>query len=110
MIEFRPDITDGEVSYAAFESGENVGSARLTFSGTRCELMSVGAEDEETAEGLIRACLNAAGNRGAYSCLYKADAFSGVARSLGFEDSPQGLYGEIPFVLAGCCGLGKRQK
>ena len=69
--------------------------------------MNILANDDETAEGLIRSALNAAANRDGYSCVYKPDEYRNVAAMLGFRIENGVLVGEIPFLLTGsCCGCG----
>lgn len=104
MVEFKPDIKDNIVIYNAFENGRQTGKATLTINKNRCYLNFIEAIDNETAEGLIRSALNAAANRDAYVCEYLADSFVSVATLLGFKGNDGKLYGEIPFLLSGCCG------
>ncbi len=103
MIEFKPDIHGETVQYQAVENGKTVGRITLTFHKTAAAVKYVEALDDETAEGLIRSALNAAANRGAYTCVYEPDDFVSVAALLGFEEENGKRTGEIPFLLAGHC-------
>ncbi|HBL41019.1 MAG TPA: hypothetical protein DDY98_05390 [Ruminococcaceae bacterium] len=103
MIEFKPNIVDETVQYQAVENSEAVGRITLTFHQTESAVKFIEATDDETAEGLIRSALNAAANRGAYTCTYEPTEFVSVAVLLGFETKNGKLSGEIPFLLAGHC-------
>ena len=105
MIEFKPDINGTTVIYRSFENNEQTGSVTLTLdSSTHCSLCTIEAINDETAEGLIRSALTAAANRNSYACNYLPSDFAVIARALGFSDKDGFLYGEIPFLLSGCCG------
>ena len=105
MIEFKPDINDNFIVYRSFENSEQTGSVTLTLdSSTHCSLREIEAINNETAEGLIRSALTAAANRNSFACNYIPSDFADIARNLGFNDSQGVLYGEIPFLLSGCCG------
>ncbi len=105
MIEFKPDINDNIIIYRSFEEGKQTGRVTLTLdSSTHCTLRLIEADNDETAEGLIRSALTAAANRNSFACNYITAEFSSVARALGFSDRENVLYGEIPFLLSGCCG------
>ncbi len=105
MIEFKPDINNSVIIYHSFENDKHTGSVTLTLdSSTRCSLREIEAVNDETAEGLIRSALTAAANRNSFACDYIASEFLSVARALGFYEKDNKLYGEIPFLLSGCCG------
>lgn len=105
MIEFKPDINDNVIIYRSFEDFKQTGSVTLTLdSSTHCSLRMIEADNSETAEGLIRSALTAAANRNSFACSYLTADFADVARALGFTDKDGVLYGEIPFLLSGCCG------
>ncbi len=104
MIEFKPDIKDNIVIYNAFENGKETGRITLVFEKTRSEIKFIEADNDETAEGLIRSALTAAANRNVFSCVYEPQEFKTIALNLGFADNNGKLYGEIPFLLSGCCG------
>lgn len=107
MIEFKPDIKDNLIVYRAYESGEMTGRVTVTYKNTHADLILIEANDDETAEGLIRSSLSAAANRDAYTCCYEPQLFRNVAFRLGFTEKDGRLCGEIPFLLAGCCGCHK---
>lgn len=110
MIEFKPDISGNTVIYRSYENGEQTGCVSLNLdTPTHCSLNTIEAINDETAEGLIRSALTAASNRNSYACNYFSDAFVNVAKSLGFVAKNDVLYGEIPFLLAGCCGCKQNQ-
>ncbi len=104
MIEFKPNINGNIVIYNAFENGSETGRVTLTFEKTKSELRFIEAHNDETAEGLIRSALTAAANRNVFSCIYEPDEFKNIAVRLGFAENNGKLYGEIPFLLGGCCG------
>ena len=105
MIEFKPQIKDNLVIYTSHENNVQTGRVTLTLdTATRSTLHLVEADSEETAEGLIRSALTAAANRNIFVCDYIAENYKEVARRLGFTDNKDKLYGEIPFLLSGCCG------
>ena len=104
MIEFKPDINGDIIIYRAYECGEMTGRVTLTYKKTHADLKFIEANDDETAEGLIRSALSAAANRDAYTCFYEPSEFKSVALMLGFTEKDGKLWGEIPFLLTGCCG------
>ncbi len=104
MIEFKPEINDNQVVYRSFEDGKQTGCVTLIIdSPTHCSLRLIEAVNDETAEGLIRSALTAAANRNVFACKYIPSEFDVIARALGFSDKEGVLYGEIPFLLSGCC-------
>ena len=105
MIEFKPEINGKTVNYSSYENNENTGCVNLTLdSSTHSTLQAIKAINDETAEGLIRSALTAAANRNIFSCNYLSLEFAEVAIRLGFVERNGVLYGEIPFLLSGCCG------
>lgn len=75
------------------------------FSSRIIEISSVG--DSLTVEGLIRAALNFAGNRNAYTVNCKSTEYDSVLRMLGFSEENGEFTGEIPELLKGSCCKGK---
>ena len=104
MIEFKPDIQGETIRYTAVENGKTTGRILLTYHLTACVVKQIEADNDETAEGLIRSALNAAGNRGVYTAAYEPESFRNIAVLLGFEANGDKLTGEIPFLLTGHCG------
>ncbi len=105
MIEFKPQIKNNLIIYTSHENDKQTGRVTLTLdTATRSTLHLIEADNEETAEGLIRSALTAAGNRNSFACDYIADNYKDVAVRLGFAEKNGKLYGEIPFLLSGCCG------
>ncbi len=105
MIEFKPQIKDNLVIYSSYENDKQTGRVTLTLdTATRSTLHLVEADNDETAEGLIRSALTAAANRNIFACDYIAENYKEIAKRLGFTDNKGKLYGEIPFLLGGCCG------
>ena len=102
MIELKPEINGGLIIYHAFENGSATGRITLVLSDTSAAVKLLEAKDDETAEGLLRSALNAAANRGGYSCTFEPESFCSVAQTLGFMRSGTVLAGEIPFLLGGC--------
>ncbi len=110
MIEFKPDIKDNLVIYKSYENEKNTGRVTLTLdSATHSTIHLIEADNEETAEGLIRSALTAAANRNRFVCYYLAEGFKNVAKCLGFTDKNGVLYGEIPFLISGCCNCQHKQ-
>lgn len=105
MIEFKPDINDNIIEYISYENSARTGKVTLSIdTPTHSMLSYIEAVNDETAEGLIRSALTAAANRNVYSCNYTAGSFIDVAVRLGFTEKNGSLYGEIPFIISGCCG------
>ncbi|MBQ8026954.1 MAG: hypothetical protein IJ261_02435 [Clostridia bacterium] len=110
MIEFKPEIKDNIVVYRSYENGDQTGRVTLTLdTATHCTLRLIEASDPETAEGLIRSALTAAANRNSFACVYMSADFTDIAKNLGFTELNGSLYGEIPFLLSGCCGCNCNQ-
>ncbi len=103
MIEFKPKIQGETVEYTSVENGKVTGHITLTYHQTACAVKQIEADNDETAEGLIRSALNAAANRSAYTAVYEPAAFCHVAAALGFQKEGDKLTGEIPFLLTGTC-------
>lgn len=120
MLTFKPKTntelmdkykTDSSaLGYIAYdESGKECGYIVFYLNGYSMEITDTDVfdGDEETYEGLMRSALNYCGNRNAYTAYYSSKNAVKVAKTLGFEQQGDKLYGEIPFLLQGNCCKGK---
>lgn len=120
MLIFKPKTNTGlsekykndssALGYIAYdESGKECGYIVFHLNGYSMEIIDteVFDDDAETYEGLMRSALNYCGNRNAYTAYYSCEKALNVAKTLGFEQQGDKLYGEIPFLLQGNCCKGK---
>lgn len=109
MLFFEPTVLNSEHCTARFTAKD--GDASLGV----CELLlhdrladitaiSLQTEDLSIGEGLLRAALNFAANRGYYMAVFSAKDAEAVQRRLPFEQKNGRLQGDIPSLLAGTCG------
>ena len=62
-------------------------------------------DDSQIASGAVMANVkNPEGTVVATYAEVTAESYKNIAVRLGFEDKNGSLYGEIPFLLSGCCG------
>ena len=101
MFEFKPEFSDGIVTYTAVEDGIVSGNCSVKISGIYAILLSVECEDVLLQEGLLRSALNFAANRGAFVADIPADKLCPGAERLGFTANKTER--EIPDVLTGSC-------
>ncbi|MBR3552346.1 MAG: hypothetical protein IKN72_03050 [Clostridia bacterium] len=107
MLFFKPTTVGSDtvtVRFDALDGDICLGSCDLLIHDGAADVTQLSAEDAETGEGLLRAALNYAANRGVYMavCTAKdADAFTSL---LPFEDRGGVLTNDIPTLLTGCCG------
>ncbi len=76
---------------------------------TRAEILDLDmAAGPVIAEGLLRAALNFAAGRGAYTACCRRENLFDFLTGLGFVRGKDGVSGEIPEILTGsCCNLCK---
>ena len=92
-------------AYVALEAGKNCGKSLVRVADDRCEV-SVEVPtlaDQELIEGLLRASLHFAANRGAYIAVCRDKSLEDVLMLLGFTETDGVFSGEIPTLLQGHC-------
>lgn len=92
-------------AYAALEEDTFLGKCLVEVNGYTCtitELVQTGA-DKLVTEGLVRAALNFAANRGAYLASCSIVQIADVLKMLGFNEESGVFRGEIPELLQGSC-------
>ena len=101
MIEFCPECNEtGIVAYNAIENGEIIGKCTAEC-GYEAKIISLKANDDITAEGLMRSILNHCANKGAYIAYVDASLLCPATEKLGF--SKDNLSREIPDILTSSC-------
>lgn len=104
-----PDILfEKDKIYGAYTSISESGDAvkcLIEINGRFCEIKNIKTDlkDKLLTEGLMRASLNYAGNRGAYIAKCKDENISDVLILLGFSKSGDFYEGDIPTLLQGSC-------
>lgn len=101
------DFSGGKTvgAYAALQDDAFLGKCLVVVDGYTCtiaELFQTGA-DKLVTEGLLRAALNFAANRGAYLASCEIAQISDVLKMLGFTEENGVFRGEIPELLQGSC-------
>lgn len=92
-------------AYVALEDDAILGKCLVEVTGYTCtitELVQTGA-DKLVTEGLVRAALNFAANRGAYLASCSIAQIADVLKILGFSEENGVFRGEIPELLKGSC-------
>lgn len=92
-------------AYVALEDDAFLGKCLVEVDGYTCaiaELVQTGA-DKLVTEGLVRAALNFAANRGAYLASCSLVQIADVLKMLGFSEKNGVFRGEIPELLKGSC-------
>lgn len=92
-------------AYVALEDDAILGKCLVEVAGYTCtisELAQTGA-DKLVTEGLVRAALNFAANRGAYLASCSIVQIADVLKMLGFSEENGVFRGEIPELLQGSC-------
>lgn len=107
--ELFPDVifdkTCGYGAYKALDDSGNTVMALIRIDGRFCEISNIVTDyaDKLLTEGLLRAALNFAGNRGAYIALCSDEKIADVLTLLGFTKKNGTYEGEIPVLLMGSC-------
>ncbi len=101
------DLTGEKIvcAYVALEDDAILGKCLVEVTGYTCaisELVQTGA-DKLVTEGLVRAALNFAANRGAYLASCSIVQIADVLKMLGFSEENGVFRGEIPELLQGSC-------
>ncbi len=101
------DLTGEKIvcAYVALEDDAILGKCLVEVTGYTCaisELVQTGA-DKLVTEGLVRAALNFAANRGAYLASCSIVQIADVLKILGFSEENGVFRGEIPELLQGSC-------
>lgn len=102
MIRFLPCEAN---SMKAYEGDKEVGICSFSIDGYTMTFETLTAENDDAiiTEGLIRASMNYAANRGAYISKVKKGVAQSVFEFLGFKGNDI-LSAEIPEVLTAGCG------
>lgn len=110
-----PEVSfDKNRVYGAYTTPyESVGIAKslVKIDGRFCEITGIVTDitDKLLTEGLLRASLNFAGNRGAYIAKCADESIADVLTLLGFTKSGEFYEGDIPTLLQGsCCKAGEK--
>ncbi|MBQ6267462.1 MAG: hypothetical protein IJK64_06785 [Clostridia bacterium] len=105
MIRFLPaDAPDGGFRFEAFVDEAPAGFCCFRIDGYQMEFTAVDCDDPLLADGLLRAAMNYAANRNAYTARAGAGVADRALRQLGFQGADV-LTAEIPEVLMNCaCG------
>lgn len=92
-------------AYVALEEGKNSGKSLVCVDKYRCEVSVEVPDlaDKELIEGLLRASLHFAANRGAYIAVCRDKSLKDVLMLLGFTETDGVFSGEIPTLLQGHC-------
>lgn len=101
------ELTDGKLygAYIALEAEQPSGKSLVKIDGYRCEVFVdvPTLDDKELIEGLLRAALHFAANRGAYIAVCRDKSIRDVLLLLGFTQTDGVFEGEIPTLLQGHC-------
>ena len=107
MLFFRPEDIGTPDCTARFDAldGETVcGSCTLLIHDGVADLTALDAQDPEIGEGLFRAALNYAANKGVYMAVCTAPDAGAVTGRMRFEEKDGVLTNDIPTLLMGYCG------
>lgn len=109
MLFFEPTVINSDSCTARFcaKDGDiSIGTCELLLHDNLADITAVSLQTEDLSigEGLLRAALNFAANRGYYMAVFSAKDADGVGRRLPFEARNGRLQGDIPSLLAGTCG------
>ena len=110
MLFFEPTILNTEDCTARFtaKDGQRVcGSCDLLLHDNVADIVACQCKenDPEIMEGLFRAALNFAANRGCYIAVCSADGTDDVRDLLGFQKRDGRWQNDIPTLLTGHCHL-----
>ncbi len=94
------------VRFTAKNAEMNLGTCDLLLHDGFADLVSVSmfCSDLSVAEGLMRAALNYAANRGCYMACFSAENAADYRALLPFEEKEGVWRGDIPSLLSGSCG------
>ena len=105
MIEFKKTRQEKNIfTFTAFENEKEKGFCRFSIDGYNTFLLQAESEDELIKEGLIRASLNFAANRGCYMARCEGSVCPNILKKMHFEGEKE-LSCDIPTALTGSlCG------
>ena len=106
MIFFQPTEIGSDCCTARFDAldGEtNCGSCTLLIQGGTADLTALDAADADIGEGLFRAALNYAANKGVYMAVCSAKNADAVIARMRFEYQDGVWQNDIPTLLLGSC-------
>ena len=107
MLFFKPTTVGSDTVTVRFDAldGEVCrGTCSLLVRDGAADVTQLSAEDAETGEGLLRAALNYAANRGVYMAVCTAKDAESITARLPFENRGGVLTNDIPTLLTGRCG------
>lgn len=94
--------------YGGYITDDNNNKILIEISSYRSRIIEISSvNDKLMVEGLIRAALNFAVNRNAYTVSCGSTEFDDVLLMLGFSEENGEFMGEIPELLKGSCCKGK---
>lgn len=111
MYFFKPIYNSENVkatyfSYIGFDDDIKIGdcSCKIDEKFVVIETVNISKDMPDFYEGLIRACLNFAGNRNVYMAKCLDEKYKNVLEMMGFEKDKENVYvGDIPSLLQGSC-------
>lgn len=111
MYFFKPvynseDVKTISFSYDGFDDDRKIGdcSCEIYEKFVIIKTVNISKDKPDFYEGLIRACLNFAGNRNVYMAKCLDDKYKNVLEMMGFEKNEEDVYvGDIPSLLHGSC-------
>ena len=107
MLFFKPTAIGSDTVTARFDALDGeccLGSCELWIHDETADVTTITADDAEVGEGLVRAALSFAANRGVYMAVCTAKDAEAVTARLPFEKRGGVLGNDIPTLLTGCCG------
>ena len=109
MLFFEPSVINTDACTARFtakDGDSECGICELLLHHNLADItrVSLQTSDLSIGEGLLRAALNFAANRGYYMAVFSAKDAEKVRARLPFEEKNGRLQGDIPSLLAGTCG------
>lgn len=109
MLFFEPTVIGSDSCTALFtakNADTALGTCSLLLHDNVADITAVclQTDDLSIGEGLLRAALNFAANRGLYMAVFSAGDADAVRRMLPFAEKNGRFQGDIPSLLAGTCG------
>ena len=109
MLFFEPTLMNNDTCTAVFTAKDGdtaLGTCELLLHDAVADIAAIrlSTEDLSIGEGLLRAALNFAANRGYYMAVCTAKNADAVRARLPFEEKNGRFQNDIPSLLAGTCG------
>ena len=105
MLFFKPTVIDSATArFDALDGETCLGTCELRIRDGAADVTAISADGAETGEGLLRAALNYAANRGVYMAVCSAKGAESITARLPFENRGGVLQNDIPTLLTGSCG------